>query len=180
MTHILLRLPRDVKDALWQHLLPESAASEQAAFVFARLAPGTDGAVTFEYVDWFPVPPDGFESHSPFHLELSDAARGAVIKRAHDVGACLIEFHSHDGPWPARFSPSDWAGFEEFVPHVWWRLKGRPYAAVVVAPSGFDALAWVTAPDAPARLDAILVDDEVLEPTRLSPLQEDGYESYGD
>jgi hypothetical protein len=174
MTSVLLHLPRDVHEALWRHLLPSRAGAEEAAFVFARLTEATVSR-TFEYVEWFPVPPDGFASHSRFHLELSDATRAAVIKRAHDLGASLIEFHSHDGPWPAGFSASDWAGFEEFVPHVWWRLRGRPYAAVVVASTGFDALVWLHAPDAPTRLDAIIVDGKHLEPTRRSPLQRDGY-----
>jgi hypothetical protein len=174
MNSVLLHLPRDVHEALWRHLLPPQGGAEEAAFVFARLIEATGGR-TFEYLEWLPVRPDGFASHSGFHLELSDATRAAVIKRAHDLRASLIEFHSHDGPWPAGFSASDCAGFEEFVPHVWWRLRRRPYAAVVVASTGFDALVWLDAPDAPTRLDAIVVDGDRLEPTRLSPLQKDGY-----
>ena len=62
---------------------------------------------TFEFVEWFAVPADGFASRSRFHFELSDVTRAAR--------SCT---HSHHGPWPAGFSGSDWAGFEEFVPHV--------------------------------------------------------------
>ena len=32
---------------------------------------------------------------------------------------------------PAEFSASDRKGLESFVPHVWWRLRHRPYLALV-------------------------------------------------
>ena len=54
-------------------------------------------------------------------------------------------------------------------------LRGRPYAAVVVTLTGFDAFVWSDAAHAPARLEAIIVDGQRLEPTRPSPLQRDGY-----
>ncbi len=174
MTPMLLHLPREVHEALLTHLLPIPSHAEVAAFVFARLAEA-EGSRTLEHVEWFPVPPEGFASRSHFHFELNDATRGAVIKRAHDLRASLIEFHSHHGPLPAEFSASDWVGFEEVVPHVRWRLRGRPYAAVVVTRTGFDAFVWFDAVHAPARLEAIIVDGQRLEPTRLSPLQRDGY-----
>jgi hypothetical protein len=82
-----------------------------------------------------------------------------LIKRAWDSGTSLVEFHSHPRDrWQAMFSPSDLAGFDEFVPHCWWRLRGRPYLAVVVAQRSVDALAWVTDPRRPVRLDAIWLD----------------------
>ena len=171
---MLLHLPREAHETLLTHLLPMQNRAEEAAFVFARPTE-TAGRRTLEHVEWFPVPPEGFASRSRFHFELSDSTRAAVIKRAHDLRASLIEFHSHHGPWPAEFSASDWAGFEEFVPHVRWRLRGRPYAAVVVTLTGFDAFVWSDAAHAPARLEAIIVDGQRLEPTRRSPLQRDGY-----
>ena len=171
---MLLHLPREAHETLLTHLLPMQNRAEEAAFVFARPAE-TTGRRTLEHVEWSPVPPEGFASRSRFHFELSDATRAAVIKRAHDLRASLIEFHSHHGPWPAEFSASDWAGFEEFVPHVRWRLRGRPYAAVVVTLTGFDAFVWSDVAHAPARLEAIIVDGQRLEPTRRSPLQRDGY-----
>ena len=83
----------------------------------------------FEYIEWYAVPADGFSVCNEYHFELTDEVRAQVIKRAHDLGASIAEVHSHHGPWPAAFSPSDQLGFREFVPHVWWRLKGRPYLA---------------------------------------------------
>jgi hypothetical protein len=172
-TEALLRLPGVVHHQLLQHLLRELKGDEQAAFVFARFTADDN---TFHFVEWLPVSPDGFAVQLPYHFELTDATRAQIIKRAHDLDTSVIEFHSHTGPWPAQFSPSDWSGFEEIVPHVRWRLKGRPYAAVVVARDGFDGFAWVGAANSPARLGGIEVDGRRLQPTRLSPLEKDGYD----
>lgn len=178
MSPIRLHLPVDVRAAIWRHLLPHADAPEDAAFIFAR-ASSQDGVQRLEHVEWSAVPPEGFASRSAYHLELSDEARAAVIKHAHDLGAAIVEFHSHRSDWPAQFSPSDWAGFEEFVPHVRWRLKGRPYGAVVVTASGFDGLVWLDNSDAPVRMDSIVAGDQLLRPTGLSPLTRHGYEFRG-
>lgn len=169
---VLLALPRPAHAALWNHLVPERHATEEAAFGYA-VRETADGAEIFRCVEWAPVPPEGFASRSAFHLELTDETRAAAIKRAHDLGASLVEFHSHTGRWAAEFSGSDRAGFREFVPHVWWRLKGRPYLAVVVARSGFDGFAWLMGPDAPQPLTGVVAGDEVLTPTGLSRWEAD-------
>jgi len=163
---ILLHLPDEARRSLWAHLLPTHPPSEQAAFVFANW----DSAGGFHFLDWLPVPSEGFASQSELHFELTDDMRARAIKQAHDLGACLIEFHSHRTFWPAEFSPSDLLGFEEFVPHVWWRLKGRPYLAVVVAQRSFDGFAWISGPTNPERLDGIMVDGKAARGTRLSRL----------
>lgn len=167
MARILLDLPEDVHDAILSHLLPEEPATEEAAFVFAREHTEGNDRV-FQFVEWFPVRPEAFEVNSPYYLELADETRAKVIKRAHDLGASIVEFHSHLGPWRASFSESDRAGFEDFVPHVWWRLRGRPYLAVVVTSSGFDALIWITDPRLPEPLTAIRSGRKLLQPTRLT------------
>lgn len=169
MTEVFLELPDDVAGAIWRHLVREDSEVEQVAFVFARDGGGTPRV--FRYLEWLPVPPDGFALQSEFHLELADEVRASIIKRAHALGASLVEFHFHAGPWPAAFSGSDFMGFEEFVPHVWWRLKGKPYLAIVVARSGFDALVWLEAPDRPDRLAGIVVDGRVRRPTHLTRLK---------
>lgn len=164
---VILALPPDVQTALWWHLLPGGRAPEQAAFVFTEHESG-QGLELFRHIEWYPVPPEGFLSRSAFHFELTDATRADVIKRAHDLDASLVEFHSHTGACPAAFSESDLIGFWEFVPHIWWRLKGRPYLAVVVTRSGFDGLAWLKGPALPEPLGGIRVDDNVLTATGLS------------
>lgn len=141
-------------EGLRAHLFPPGNEVEQAAFGFARPEKRADG-LSLHLESWLPIARDGFDAQSEAYLELRDGMSGTVIKRAHDMGGCLVEFHCHTGPWPAMFSPSDMAGFEEFVPHVWWRLKGRPYAAVVMTADGFDGLAWIEGADKPVALHTI-------------------------
>jgi len=165
----LLRLPREVHQALLTHLLPTESDEEQAAFVYARQAPSSAGDWLLEHVNHELLGAEDFEVQHSAHIELADATRARVIKRAHELEACLVEWHSHPYPYPAAFSPSDQAGLREFVPHVRWRLHGRPYAAVVVAPSGsFDALAWVGEDTEPLQLDALEVEGQLLRPTELT------------
>lgn len=165
MAAVLLELPGAVYKSLQMHLLPPRSKNEQAAFMFARAETSIENRTVFRFLDWLPLKANNFSTQHEVYLELRDEMRGTLIKRAHDLNASLVEFHSHPGPYPAQFSPSDLAGFHEFVPHVWWRLRGRPYAAVVVAPSGFDALAWLTSPQNPVALSAIAVDGKPLTPT---------------
>jgi hypothetical protein len=107
---------------------------------------------------------------------LADKVRAKVIKRAHDLGTSLVEMHSHTGTRPAAFSPSDMTGFAEFVPHVMWRLQGRPYFAIVVARGSFDGLAWLGDANTPQRLDGIAVGESFFTPTKISPLM---WKAYG-
>jgi hypothetical protein len=108
--------------------------------------------------EWRPMPPEAFEYQSAYHVTLRDEMRPEVIKWAWDADACLIEVHSHGDDGIAEFSPSDFWGFDEWVPHVRWRLRGRPYAAIVTAADTFDALAWIDANKDPVQVAALEVD----------------------
>lgn len=172
----ILQFPSEVYAAIEGHLLQRPTKLEQAAFVFVR---PTEVPGTFECVEWCAVPPSGFRVQLGVHFELTDDTKAQVIKRAHDLGASICELHSHVGPWKAQFSSSDWSGFEEIVPHVWWRLKGKPYFAIVVTQQGFDAITWIDSPETPARLSGIKTDKGFLKPSGLSPLNRAGYEWSG-
>ena len=173
MGRVVLHVPSSVYEEIQAHLLDKNAESESAGFMFVVPATQDGDTDVYEHVEWCPVPPDGFVENSWFHLELTDEFRASVIKRAHDLGASIVEFHSHLGPQPARFSPFDRRGLREFVPHVRWRLKNRPYFAVVVTHTAFDGLAWIKDPEEPQHLDGIVVGGRVFEPTRLSSLVAD-------
>lgn len=114
------------------------------------------------------IPAEGFRHQGSYHVELADEIRPELIKRAWDENACLIEAHSHlDGP--AGFSSSDLAGFEEWVPHLRWRLRGRPYAALVFAPDDFDALLWDSDGD-PVSIEGLQIGGgATLVPTNYTP-----------
>lgn len=163
----LMILPNSVHRQLWKHLLPPAPVSEEVAFVYVKQRI-EDETLYLDYINWDPVLPTDFVTRSEYHLQLSDEARASVIKRAHDLNASLVEFHSHLGSWPAQFSSSDFEGFDEFVPHVLWRLKQRPYIAVVVAQSGFDGLVWKENVNAFQRLNGIMVDGQLFKSSGLS------------
>jgi hypothetical protein len=122
----------------------------------------------FFVADWLPLErhfrvrgwraADGTAAGGPrdLHVSLPDETRSAVIQWATAENACLIEAHSH-GRWsPAAFSPYDLRNLDDWVPHLWWRLRGRPYAAIVTSSHDFDALAWIGNPGKAEQVDGIV------------------------
>ena len=168
---VIVSVPKRIYRTVRRHLLPRWHRVEEAAFLY--VVPTEDA---FEYLEWFPVPASGFASRSAYYLELDDKTRAKVIKRAHDLGASIVELHSHLGRVRPRFSPSDLAGFRDFVPHVLWRLKYLPYFAVVMTRTGFDGFVWKSGPDTPERLHGIQVGSLLLSPTKLSPFPDYTYD----
>lgn len=162
----ILRLEPGHFEELRSHLLPRDSTREQAAFLFARHSRGDQ--ISFEVQESQNLTSDDFDLQENDYLELKDETRARLIKRAHDLQCCLIELHSHPGPWPAAFSTADRVGLSETVPHMWWRLHKRPYVAIVLAPSGFDALVWVDNPKVPRALDALMAGDRLLKATNNS------------
>jgi hypothetical protein len=161
--NVYLDLLAGMKDRIWSHLLQNEV--EQVAFAFASVTEERD-SIVFSAQELYLASPSDFTIHSEFHVELTDAARAGILKRAWDSKTTPVEFHSHPGDvWGAMFSPSDLSGFEEYVPHCRWRLRGRPYAAVVVSPAGFDALTWVMTDKSPVGLTALREEDSAATPT---------------
>ena len=113
----------------------------------------------FRLREWRAITSDGFESRSEFHLVLRDEIRAEIIKWAWDAGASLVEAHSHDLGM-ASFSLSDIYGLEQWVPHLWWRLRGRPYGAIVVDGETLDALAWIEGADEPEQVVSLAIDGD--------------------
>ena len=148
-----LSIPAASYDDLLAHL--SSRRVEQVAFLFTE--PPVDGQ-PLRVAEIYAVPRAGFNVQTGYHVALTDAVRGEVIKRAHDVGGCLVEVHSHRGGPPVWFSGSDLYGFEDWVPHVRWRLRRRPYVALVFAREAFDALVWKGDDDVPTSLCRLEID----------------------
>jgi hypothetical protein len=157
---------RHLYDELLHHLLPPRSKFEEAAFVFST-ATQEAKALTFEPVDRWLISPDDFVIRSPYFLELKDEVRAQMIKHAHQLSTSVIELHSHPG-YRAEFSVSDKLGLREFVPHVRWRLKKKPYCAIVVAPGALDALVWTDDSGFPTALDRVEVDGQYVRPTGWS------------
>lgn len=170
MDEVILGIAPEVRGAIWSHLLGNGNVRqpvEQAAFGFARTHSDTNSMI-FELLEWVAIAKADFAHQSGYHIELADHVRGDVIKRAHDLGSSVVEFHSHPCSRHAEFSMSDVAGLREFVPHIFWRLKGRPYMAIVVTPFEFDAVAWVADPYRPVPVQKILVGKRKLRPSGMS------------
>ncbi len=107
---------------------------------------------------WRPIDDGLAGSHGQLHVSLPDETRSAIIQWAFAENACLIEAHSH-GRWgPAAFSGYDLQNLKEWVPHLWWRLRNRPYAAIVTSNRDLDALAWVDSPGEIEQVDGIAAD----------------------
>jgi hypothetical protein len=158
-----LHLSAGTYDDLIAHLLPSGGKYEEAAFLFA-MPHRTGHDLELRVIECAKLGADDFAARYSDYLELKDDVRGRLIKRAHDLRASLVEMHSHVGPFRAAFSYSDINGLKDNVPHFWWRLKSRPYAAIVVARDGIDALVWVDDPETPVALDEIYDGKKVILP----------------
>jgi hypothetical protein len=161
-----LLVPQTSLDEVWRHLDPRRAETEAAAFMIAKCEPSPD-ALALRWIETHRLQREHLAYCASDYLELRDETRAALIKRAHEVSGCLVEMHSHLGEWPAAFSVADLAGLAETVPHMLWRLQQRPYVALVIASSGFDALVWERA-DQPMPLDALISGSRILRPTNLT------------
>jgi hypothetical protein len=111
----------------------------------------------FELGEWIAIPSEGFEFQSSYHVSLTDEAIAMVLGRATAAECSLVEVHSHLGYAGAAFSPSDIIGLREWVPQMRWRLRRRPYAAMVWEDESFDALAWIETAGA-EQVETISVD----------------------
>lgn len=129
-------IPAEMEDRLEKHMY--QSGIEQAAFLYVTR--GTMRRVEVREIEL--LGPDDFVSQHEFYLELTDEARARGLKRAHDLRLALSEVHCHPSQERAAFSPSDIAGLEKWVPHVWWRQRGGPYVALVYGADAIDGLAW--------------------------------------
>lgn len=161
-----IHIDKAIFTTLTQHLVSSDQDNEHAAFLFATSQ--VRSSTTFDVIAIHTVSRTELIIQGAEHLSLADEILGSLIKRAHDLNCSLIEVHSHLGPWPARFSLFDRTELRQIVPYMWWRLNGRPYFAIVMSHSGFDALVWLYNPGIPAALDGLVVGDTLLKPTNNS------------
>jgi len=137
---------------------------EQVAFAFASFAGGR-----FDILEVQAMSGHDIASRSDRHVELHDDVRPALIRSASDRGLSLVEAHSHGARGHAAFSPSDLRGFHDWVPHLWWRLRGMPYAALVMAGEAWDGLAWISSPTEVQPVCAIEVSQDAADMGLIVP-----------
>lgn len=164
---MVLRYSASQWEEIQEHLVPELLSTEQAAFAFMESVESGDELV-LNCIEVRLLVGKELSHQSAYNIEVAESVQAEVIKRAHDLSSSLMELHSHVFDPGPSFSYSDWLGFEEFVPHVWFRLKQKPYAALVMSPAGIDALGWESDPRRPVEVSAVLMDDQVLAPSGLS------------
>ena len=164
MNRVTLELPYEIYNALVMHLLPVDSALERAGFILVK-GIQSEGNVAFQFVEWIAIDDKELVYSSEYGLELTDRTKARIIKRAYDLDASLVECHSHPFQRVAQFSETDMDGLLEFVPHVWWRLKGKPYIAFVFARAGFDALTWISDPKTPEMFNSLIVGRKLYQPT---------------
>lgn len=150
-------IPANVDRPLRQHL---DGRGEQLAFLGAKV-----DSDALSVASMLAIGPDLLDAQDPWHVALTDAGRVAVFRWAHNANLAVIEVHTHGNAWPACLSPTDIDGLVRWVPHVMWRLPGRPYAAVVVAGDTIDALIWPGLGLKPQTATAIERADRLYIPT---------------
>ncbi len=154
-----------ISDPIFEELRRQmnGGREEQVAFLYASVSDerliGTDLHV---------VPSAGFLAQSAYHLALTDDIRAEVLGRAAALDATLVEAHSHPGAHSACFSPTDLDGFEEWVPHIRWRLGGAPYVALVFAGEDLDALTWSGGDGKARALGLLEVGGRAVKPSNLT------------
>lgn len=162
MRVISLRASDVVSARLLSHL---RAQPEQVAFLqgFA-----TDDRDSFLLDQIFLVTADEIELGWS-HVTLGEEARRRLFSWTAQQADVLVEAHSHGvlGD-PVGLSITDLDGLSEWVPHMRWRLSGRPYVALVFGQESMDGVAWVDEKRLlpVSRLD--LAGGEVLESTGRS------------
>jgi hypothetical protein len=145
------------EDPMFEDVEAHLAKPEQVGFFLAEYESNTEA---FVLKAWHPVLEGGYELQTPVHVALKDEARAEIIQWAWREQLSLVEIHSHGGYDPAEFSGSDRYGFDEWVPHLWWRLQGQPYAALVLSDGTFDGWAWIGDPRAPRQIDELVIGNE--------------------
>lgn len=152
-----MNFERGAYRSLREQLLPHQLRTEQAAFAFFAFEESASGGQLFVRNIQL-LGQSNFVSQKSDYLEVSDQTRRDVIKKAHAEGLAVAEFHSHPFDMPAEFSYADFDGLTHTVPHMLWRLKERPYVAVVVGPRDFDGLIWL--PDKSVSVLATIFDGD--------------------
>ena len=145
------------------HVLPSDSDLESAAFLFAQQSiVGECRYLTV--IDLMLARHCDFSYQLDDYIELSEKGRIRLQKTATVLNASIIEVHSHPRQCTAVFSLADLLGFEESVPQMRWRLHDRPYSAIVVTPTSFDALIWWDTAT-PVAVDAVELETQSLQPT---------------
>lgn len=165
-----ISIPRTDYNIINRSLNLENLDVETVGFLFTKVTE-IDEEINLQYIDWYLVPEELYEIRSAYYVELKDEVRPIIIKKAVNLNATIVEMHTHISRAPAKFSITDFEGFKDFVPHVRWRLKNLPYAAIVLSQDDFDAVIWYKDIKEPVQLNKICVGETTLQPNGKSLME---------
>lgn len=151
---------------VWSQLRRHLFAGDAEAGAFL-VADWVESRGAFSVTDLLIPERNEVEFASAYHLHLSDDFVARAIVEAWCERKCLIEAHSHRDPhWPAFFSTSDLFGLVDLVPHIRWRMRGTPYASLVLTRHGYAGLAW-TDGRRPTAIERIVADGVTYDPDSM-------------
>ena len=133
-------LEQTVQQLGW--LLAGSSPHEQGAFCLLREGRGTSGSRLLA-TDLLLPPPDAWERQGESILRPRAQWISAVISCAVRARSGLLFVHSHPDPrYPIGLSAIDMESFQALAQCLAPTLDG-PFAAAVVHPRGWGAVAWI-------------------------------------
>lgn len=144
------------------HLLQNDL--EHVCFLYYRSI-FNKGNYVMDVQDFYIVPAHEYDCQYEFHVSLKEECQSKIIKKAWDKKLSIGEIHSHPASMRAKFSATDISGFQDFVPHIWWRLKKGPYFALVISQYEIDALAWIKGPGSYEAVKRIEVGNSLIYPS---------------
>lgn len=164
------RLYHDVR----KHLLKDR--SERLAFFLCK-ASRTAGSIIFLAREIILVDDSNLEGPHGFCLQLKLPALLSIVNRAVRSKMALVEAHCHPLSGFPSFSPSDRAGFREFVPYITDSLRGFPYGATVWGKQGISGAAWQAWPKE-EPLEVAVAGEKLLKPSAPPPASDGEIERY--
>lgn len=161
---LALEIPAAISARLLTYL---DVPTERMAFLLAIPTPVADAWIVVD--DLYLTDELDYTYQAIHGMELADAVRPRVLSWATRPDVALIEVHSHRHlSHTTTFSPTDLEGLEEVVPQMLWRLRGRPYAALVLGSDDLDALVWSHRTQPPSAPSAVVIADRTLTPTGIA------------
>lgn len=159
-----LEIPPAISDRLLTYL---DVPTERMAFLLASPTTGTDAWAVVD--ELYLTDAVDYTYQGKHGMELDDAVRPRVLTWATRPDVALVEVHSHGHlSNKTTFSRTDLDGLNEVVPQMMWRLRGRPYVALVLGADDLDALAWSHRGQPPTLPSTVIVGQRTLTPTGIA------------
>ncbi len=139
---------------LKRHLFNDD--SEQGAFLFARRKQKRD-MLDFVIDEIYFVPTDRWRFRNAGYLELEEKEKVKIMLKAREIGADVLECHSHVSSTKASFSFFDLEEMQKFIQYVWWKLPEKIYGALVWSRKDVNGVIWLPKQYEPITIESVEV-----------------------